>query len=48
MFARKGLKFMIKNSKNMLTPSLLGGGLNNTIVCLNKINNNYGVKSLRD
>ena len=31
---------------NRLTPSLLGGGLNNTIVCLN--NNNYDVKSLRN
>ena len=26
---------MIKNSKNMLTLSLLGGGLNNTPVCYN-------------
>ena len=28
---------MAKSNKNMLTPSLLGGGLNNTTVCLNKI-----------
>ena len=27
---------MRKNNKNMLTPSLLGGGLNNTPVCYNK------------
>ena len=30
---------------NMLTPSLQGGGLNNTTVCL-KDNNNYGIESL--
>ena len=38
---------MVKNNKNMLTSSLLGGGLNNTLVCL-KDNNNYDVKSLSD
>ncbi len=32
---------------NKLTPSLLGGGQNNTTVCL-KDNNNYGKESLRD
>ena len=32
---------------NKLTPSLLGGGQNNTTVCLID-NNNYDVKSLRD
>ena len=32
---------------NMLTLSLLGGGLNNTTVCL-KDNNNYDIESLRD
>ena len=30
---------------NMLTLSLLGGGLNNTTVCL-KNNNNYDIESL--
>ena len=30
---------------NMLTPSLLGGGANNTYVCL-KNNNNYDIESL--
>ena len=30
-----------------LTPSLLGGGLNNTIVCLNN-DNNYDKESLRN
>ena len=38
---------MIKSYNNMLTLSLLGGGLNNTTVCL-KDNNNYDVKSLRN
>ena len=38
---------MRKSYNNVLTPSLLGGGLNNTTVCL-KENNNYDVKSLRD
>ena len=32
---------------NMLTPSLRGGA-NNTFVCLNKYNNNYGKESLRN
>ena len=38
---------MIKINKNMLTLSLLGGGQNNTIVCLNK-RIRTTVKSLRD
>lgn len=38
---------MVKGNNNMLTPSLLGGGLNNTIVCLNK-RIITTVKSLRD
>ena len=37
---------MIKSNNDMLTLSLLGGGLNNTTVCLN--NNNYDAKSLRN
>ena len=32
---------------NKLTLSLLGGGQNNTTVCL-KDNNNYDIESLRD
>ena len=39
---------MRKSYNDMLTLSLLGGGQNNTVVCLNKINNNYDAKSLRD
>ena len=39
---------MNKNNKNMLTPSLPGGGLNNTLVCLKEINNNYDIESLRN
>ena len=31
-----------------LTLSLLGGGQNNTVVCLNKYNNNYDKESLRN
>ena len=47
MFDRKELKFMKKNYNNMLTLSLLGGGgQNNTVVFLNKYNNNYGKESL--
>ena len=38
---------MRKNYNNTLTLSLLGGGQNNTIVCL-KDNKNYGKESLRD
>ena len=37
---------MVKINNNMLTLSLLGGGLNNTLVCLS--NNNYDIESLRD
>ena len=33
---------MRKCYNNMLTLSLRGGGQNNTIVCLNEKNNNYG------
>ena len=36
---------MIKSNNDMLTLSLLGGGLNNTTVCL-KNNNNYDIESL--
>ena len=37
----------MKESYNVvLTLSLLGGGLNNTLVCLK--DNNYGIESLRD
>ena len=36
---------MKKSYNNKLTPSLLGGGQNNTIVCL-KNNNNYDIESL--
>ena len=32
---------------NKLTPSLLGGGVNSSHVCL-KDNNNYDIESLRD
>ena len=38
---------MYNKFNNMLTLSLLGGGLNNTTVCL-KDNNNYDIESLRD
>ena len=37
---------MAKIKNDMLTLSLLGGGLNNTTVCLN--NDNYDIESLRD
>ena len=37
---------MIKINNSMLTLSLLGGGLNNTLVCL--IGNNYDIESLRN
>ena len=37
---------MNKSYNNMLTLCLLGGGVNNTLVCLN--NNNYDIESLRD
>ena len=37
---------MRKSYNDMLTLSLLGGGVNNTTVCLK--DNNYDVKSLRD
>ena len=36
---------MVKINKSVLTLSLLGGGLNNTLVCL-KDNNNYDIESL--
>ena len=39
---------MIKNNNDVLTLSLLGGGAHNTLVCLNKKNNNYDAKSLRN
>ena len=39
---------MIKSDSNMLTLSLLGGGANNTLVCLNEKNNNYDIESLRN
>ena len=38
---------MKKENISMLTSSLLGGGQNNTIVCI-KANSNYDAKSLRD
>ena len=38
---------MMKRNKNMLTPSLLGGGANSTHVCLKeRKNKNYGEESL--
>ena len=37
---------MNKINNDMLTLSLLGGGVNNTLVCLK--NNNYDIESLRD
>ena len=37
---------MKKSYNNMLTLSLLGGGVNNTLVCLK--DNNYDIESLRD
>ena len=37
---------MNKINNDMLTLSLLGGGVNNTLVCLK--NNNYDTESLRD
>lgn len=46
MFARKELIIMKKSYNDMLTLSLLGGGLNNTLVCLKY--NNYDTESLRD
>ena len=38
---------MEKSYNNVLTLCLLGGGANNTIVCLKEINKNYGKESLR-
>lgn len=35
---------LMKNSKDMLTLSLPGGGVNNTFVCLK--DNNYDIESL--
>ena len=37
---------MNKKVINKLTLSLLGGGVNNTVVCLK--DNNYDIESLRD
>ena len=37
---------MRKSYNDMLTLSLLGGGVNNTLVCLN--NDNYDIESLRN
>ena len=37
---------MMKSYNDMLTLSLLGGGINNTLVCLE--DNNYDTESLRD
>ena len=37
---------MRKSYNDMLTLSLLGGGVNNTIVCLK--DNNYDIESLRN
>ena len=37
---------MNKINNDMLTLSLLGGGVNNTLVCIN--DNNYDIESLRN
>ena len=37
---------MVKINNDMLTLSLLGGGVNNTLVCIN--DNNYDIESLRN